>query len=815
VILFGLAASLVLAALAGPLQRRLGARLSALYACWSGATFLALVLFALPKVASGLPSAATAHAERYTWLPQLGVDLSFRLDGLGVLFALLVSGLGTVVFVYAGAYLKEHPRLARFLGILLVFETAMLGLVAAGDLVTALVFWEATSLTSFLLIGFEHHTEGSRDAALQALLVTAAGGLALLAGVILLGRVGGSFDFRELAAQAPVIRAHPQYPFILALIALGAFTKSAQFPFHFWLPNAMAAPTPVSAFLHSATLVKAGVFLLARLQGVLGGTSEWIGLLVTVGALTMLVGSLRAILETDLKRILAYSTITALGTLVALIGTSLPEAVAAALVFLGVHALYKGALFMIAGAVDHATGTRDLRELGGLARSEPWLAGAAVLAALSMAGVPPLVGFIGKELMYKAKLVFEGADWALLAIAVTANALTFVAAGMVVIGVFFGRAKSRRESSSRESGAHHSHRLAPALVAGPVLLAVLGVAFGLFPDLLGGPIGASAAAVLGTAHPVTLSLWYGLGPALWLSVLTVALGIAGYWGWRRAERPIARVRRRVSGHADQVFAAAVRGLLTTATGVTQAVMAGGLARHLAWIIAFWVVLMGIAVAGMIPDGGRIPAALTGVYADWLPNSWVPNVLAQGLLTLLMAAGTSVALFAASRLTALLAVGSTGVGVALLFLMLGAPDLALTQLLVETVFVVLAALMLRKLPEYHVWSRAGRPRRVVAAVLGASAGAALTAALLIAHSNAHDPGLEEWFARASVPEGKGHNIVNVILVDFRALDTLGEITVVATAALGVWALLSSGLSQQLAPGRSGRRSRDPLKGEELA
>jgi multicomponent Na+:H+ antiporter subunit A len=812
VILVALSVSLLLAALAGPLHRRLGARLSALYACWSGAAFLALVLFALPTVSSGLPAVGIAHAERYVWLPQLGVDLSFRLDGLGVIFALLVSGLGTVVFVYAGAYLAEHPRLARFLGILLVFETAMLGLVAAGDLVTALVFWEATSLTSFLLIGFEHHTERSREAALQALLVTAAGGLALLAGVILLGRAGGSFDFQELAAQAPVIQAHPQYPFILGLIALGACTKSAQFPFHFWLPNAMAAPTPVSAFLHSATLVKAGVFLLARLQAVLGGTPEWIGLLVAVGALTMLVGALRAILETDLKRILAYSTITALGTLVALIGTSLPGAVAAALVFLVVHALYKGALFMIAGAIDHATGTRELRELGGLARSEPWLAGAAVLAGLSMAGVPPLVGFIGKELTYKAKLVFEGVDWALPAIAVTANALTFVAAGMVVIGVFFGRAKPRGDSPARESSAHHPHRLEPALVAGPVLLAAAGVAFGLFPRPLGGLIGASAAAVLGTAHPVKLSLWYGFGPALWLSVLTVVLGAVGYWGWRRAERPIARARRALSGHADQVFAASVRGLLKIATGVTQAVMAGGLARHLAWIIAFWVVLMGIAVAGMTSDESSITAALTGVYVDWPPSSWAPNVLAQGFLTLLMAAGTIVALLAASRLTALLAVGSTGVGVALLFLMLGAPDLALTQLLVETVFVVLAALMLRKLPEYHVWSRAGRLRRAVAAVLGAGAGVALTAALLLANSPPHDSRLERWFARASVPEGKGHNIVNVILVDFRALDTLGEITVVATAALGVWALLSSGLSQRFT---LGRRSRNPSKREELA
>ena len=421
----------------------------------------------LPAIAAG-----QAYRVAWPWVPSLNVSLSFYLDGLSLLFALLISAIGALVFLYTGAYARGHRHFARLHVYLGLFMVAMLGLVLADNLITLYVFWELTTLALYLLIGFDHDSPKARDAARQSLLVTNAGGLALFAGFILLGSVGGSFDLSELRANPEGVRAHALYGPILALVLCGAFTKSAQVPFHFWLPSAMAAPTPVSAYLHSATMVKAGVYLLARMHPLLAGTDAWLLALTSVGAITAVVGSLLALRQTDLKLLLAYSTIMGLGTLVMFLGAEAPIAIAAAMTFLIVHALYKSALFLVAGVVEHATGTRDLRRLGGLARAMPLSALAACVAALSMAGFPPFLGFVGKELKYEGALAIAGGPVPIVAAAVAANAMMVAAAGMIALNPFFGR---------RADLPRRPHEGPVRMWLGPILLAFLGLAWACCP----------------------------------------------------------------------------------------------------------------------------------------------------------------------------------------------------------------------------------------------------------------------------------------------------------------------------------------------
>lgn len=724
--------------------------------------------------------AGNAVRETYPWMPGLGVELGFWMDGLSLLFALLVTGLGAFVVIYAGAYLKGHPHQGRFFALVLFFMSAMLGLVLADDLILLFVFWELTSFSSYLLIGFDHERAAARQAARQALLVTAGGGLALLAGLLMLGLAAGTtFALSEIAGEGVAVRSHGLYLPVLLLVGLGAFTKSAQYPFHFWLPGAMEAPTPVSAYLHSATMVKAGIYLLARLDPVLGGTRAWAWLLAGAGTITMLVGGVQALRNTDLKRILAYSTISVLGMLTVLLGLSFEAGIKAAVVFIVVHALYKGALFMVAGVVDHEAGTRDVLRLGGLWRAMPITAGAAVLAGLSMAGLPPLFGFVGKELVYQAKLGFYSADVVLPGVAVLANTLTAAAAGIVVLRTFFG---------TRRATPRTPHDGAVGMWIGPAVLGAAGLLFGLFPGFAEETIVAPAVrATLGYAADVELVLWHGFDTALLLSGATLAAGAVLYLVWSRFHGVLAGAGPLTGWGAERACERLMDAVLRLADLQTRLLQNGRLRTYLFTIFASLAALVGgTLLLRHPPEPGLLQPG--GPFAGWA-------------LALLVTAATLVVVASRSRLAAIASLGVTGFGIALLFVLGGAPDLAMTQFLVETVTVVIVLLVVQRLPRFDEHTRGRRRGRLRDGILALGAGALMTTLVLLVTGLPFDPSLSDFYARESLPGGHGRNVVNVILVDFRALDTLGEITVIAIAALGVLALLRLGPAPAARPFRA--------------
>jgi multicomponent Na+:H+ antiporter subunit A len=700
----------------------------------------------------------------YAWVPSLDIDLAFRLDGLGVLFALIISGIGTLIVIYGGGYLKGDPLLGRFYAYVLIFMSAMIGVVLADNLIALFVFWELTSISSYLLIGFKHNYSDSRASALQALLVTGGGGLALLAGLVLLGHVAGTYTISAMMADPQAVQADGLYPAILVLVLIGAFTKSAQFPFHFWLPGAMVAPTPVSAYLHSATMVKAGIYLLARLTPVLGGTDEWQAGLITVGGVTMVLGAFIAWQQTDLKRILAYSTVSALGMLVLLLGVGTDYAVKAAMTLLVAHSLYKGALFLVAGTLDHETGTRDVTQLGGLWRIMPWTGSAGVLAAASMAGLPPLFGFISKEVFYKA--AYDAPDGAALltGFAVLSSVFMVVAAGLVSLKPFFG-APGRTP--------HKPHEAPLSMILGPVVLGSAGVLFGAQPALVKDyAIKTAVQATLAAPAKVELVLWPGVNTVLLLSIATILAGLALY-----AVRTPAQQRIRPLDIGAQLgpargYQASLRGLLWLADRQTRLLQSGYLRIYLITIVAVTTALTGYTLL-----------AHTDIDGIWrAPDARVYEVLIAGVIL----AGTVTVTQAQSRLAAVAALGTIGYGIALLYIMFGAPDLAMTQFAIETLTVLLFVLVIYRLPRFgRISSRAVRIRD---ATIALSAGALMTVLVLVVTANPASTALTSYFADNSVTLAKGRNIVNVILVDFRALDTLGEIVVLAVAAAGVYALL---------------------------
>ena len=696
-------------------------------------------------------------------VPSLGISGGLRLDGLAALFALLITGIGTLVLLYAGSYLQGDVRLKRLVMLLLIFMVAMLGSVTANDVVTLFIFWELTSLASFFLVAYDHEKPGARQAALQALLITGGGGLALLAGLILVAIAAGTTSITGIIAARDAVLAHPAAVPAMLLVILGAFTKSAQFPFHFWLPNAMAAPTPVSAYLHSATMVKLGIYLLARFSPVYGDQALWQGLLTWTGLLTALLAATLAFRETDLKRVLAYTTVTALGTLTMLLGLAPELSAMAAVTFLTVHALYKAALFLTAGILDHETGTRDASALGGLRGVMPWTAAAAVLAALSMAGLPPFLGFVGKEIVYEAAVAADGGAGLIVLGAFLVNTAGVAIAGLLSWRIFFG---------ARPATPKAPHDPPIAMLAGPVVLATLGLLAGFAPSLLGGwLLNDAAASILG--HPPTtyLALWHGFTPILALSVVTVLLGAVLTLLWPRLMRGLQATRGLDRFGPARVYDRALAGLVATAEATTAAVQHGSLRGYMRTLLL--VAAIGPLAVLVARDGLAWPS---GAPID-------PRALAFGLI----AAGAVATALARGTFAAVMALGLVGFGAAVVFLTFGAPDVALTQFTVEVLLVVILATVLTRLPIHGRDIRSPRQRGGDAAV-AVALGGSVSLLLLAILASPFDPRLGAWFGENSVPAGHGQNVVNVILVDFRALDTLGEIAVLAIAAFAVIALL---------------------------
>lgn len=694
------------------------------------------------------------------WAPTLGFDLTFRLDGFSFLFCLLVTGIGILVIVYAGGYLTEKSRAerARFFTLILLFLTAMLGTVLAENLLVLVVFWEATSILSFLLVGFDSRSARSRRAALMALQVTAFGGLALLAAVVMIGEVLGTYSMAEAVRQTDVLAASPWGNAIVACILIAAFTKSAQFPFHFWLPNAMQAPTPASAFLHSATMVKLGVYLLARFEPVFAATSWGRTTVISVACITMLLAALQALRAENFKSALAYSTIASLGILVLLVGLDGPAATVAMVGFLLAHALYKAALFFCAGSVLHATGLTSLRAMGGLVRFLPLTALACAGASLSMAGIPPFIGFISKEFLFQAQLE---SSWELvpLAIAVIVNAAMVGVAGVITLRPFFLGHGKVVETKHGESF---------SLVAPPLLLALAGLTISLDPEWITRvALRPAVAAVYGRAVEVDLSVWHGVTPMLLLSIVVVTIGalIVRYW---RAIHLRLRNRQWLETLAiERLWEQGLRALIHGARAITARLQHGDLRGYLLTVI-FGVgalVIWSVIAAGAAP---RLPG-------------WDGIRAAEALVALIGLGGAFAAARATSLLAAMIAVGLTGFAIAITFLMNGAPDLALTQFSVEALIVVLLTALLLAVPLAAPATRPPAARRFDA-VIASVVALVLFLTFLDMASMDHVSPASAFFAEMSYLAGKGHNVVNVILVDFRAIDTLGETMVIAMAAV---------------------------------
>lgn len=705
--------------------------------------------------------------EKWEWLGQLGLSLDLGLDSFAVMMVLIVSALGALVLAYSAAYFDPDKTTARFTGLFIAFAGVMSGLVMSADLFTMFVFWELTSVLSFLLIGLNSESSYARAAALRALLVTGAGGLCLLAGLALFQVELGTTSFQELAEIAP---KGTIFTVAAILVLMGAFTKSAQFPFHFWLPGAMAAPTPVSAYLHSATMVKAGIVLMARMSPIFSDLDVWRWLVVLAGGITMVLGGVRAMYATDAKLLLAHSTVSQLGFLGILAGIGIPGATYAAVVHLAAHAVFKGALFLSIGAVDHAVGSRDIRTLSGVGRQMPLVATLATLSAASMAGIIPLFGFATKE---KALAVLLGADD-------TVGVVGNVALGFVVVGAVLSTAYSVRfirgvfgtKPNCEPTPVHHAPG---SLLVGPiVLLSGASLIAGLFAKQTGHLFDA-VATTLSPMASGKLALWPGVNTALVVSVIVVGLGaVVGYLV------PFASKARPIPITGEKVYLVLLEGIFSGSKKITKYSQNGSLQSYIAVTMS---VLIAALLYSMVSD--QWPHFKNMIIAD-SPLQFGVVVLAVVL--------TGVMTFTSHRFVAALLLGGVGFAVAIIFALYSAPDLALTQILVETIVLVVFLLVLRQLPSKFERLVKGsvRSAQIVLSV-GVGVGVALFAVLV---GNARQgPSVGEEYIARSLPQGGGNNVVNVILVDFRGVDTLGEITVLAVAALGVANLVNMARRQR--------------------
>jgi len=714
------------------------------------------------------------------WLPQVGLNFAFRLDGLSWLFALLILGIGLLIVLYARYYLSDEDPMGRFYCYLMLFAGAMLGVVLSDNVILLVVFWELTSLSSFLLIGYWRHSTAAREGARMALAVTGAGGLCLLGGVLILGHIAGSYELTDIFQQRDLIHASPLYLPALVLILLGAFTKSAQFPFQFWLPHAMAAPTPVSAYLHSATMVKAGVFLLARMYPVLSGSDAWFYLVTGAGFATFALGAYVALFKHDLKGLLAYSTISHLGLITLLFGLGTPLSVVAGVFHIINHATFKASLFMAAGIVDHEAGTRDMRRLGGLWKYMPYTATLAMVAAASMAGVPLFNGFLSKEMFLTETLELTGMLGFLLPVAAVVASLFSVAYSVrFVDDVFFGEAKDLPKKPHEP----------PRWMKIPVeVLVVLCLAVGILPAYTVAPIlhTAVAGTLQGPVPEYSLAIWHGLNLPLLMSVIAMVGGVLVYIFFQRVYQLHDYVHGPFGGR--YVFRWLLVRLLRFSAALTRTIDNGSLQRYLVLILTVALVL------------GAWPFFQYGASVGPIPPTPVNGMAVVAWLMLAVSVAAAVVLHH-QRLVALIIVSMVGLIASLMFIYFAAPDLALTQISVEVVTIVLILLALHRLPQVNPVESSPQ-RRFRDAFIAIAAGIGVTAIVHAVLTRPFTP-ISHYFLEQSVPGGGGTNVVNVILVDFRGFDTFGEIIVLAIAALGIAAMLGSAVQKKSTTDASGR------------
>jgi multicomponent Na+:H+ antiporter subunit A len=706
--------------------------------------------------------------ESLTWVPALGLSIDLRLDAFAALMVVLIAGIGLAVFVYGRSYFSvTTAAVGRLAGLLTLFAGSMLGVALADHLIVLYTCWELTSITSYLLIGNDHTSAKARAAALHALLITGGGGLAMLGGFMVLAQETGTYRLSEILAAAPSGRA---VGIALVLVLLGVLTKSAQYPFHGWLAGAMAAPTPVSAYLHSATMVKAGVYLLARLAPVFAVVGFWRPALVTIGLGTMLGGGLRALRQTDLKLLLAFGTVSQLGLMTLLFGLGTPDAVTAGCVLLLAHGLFKAALFMVVGILDHQTGTRDIRELPALDRGWRPVIAVAVLSAASMAGLPALFGFIAKEAAYGAVIdAGLGGTWFVVGCLVAASAITTAYSIRFVWGAFYGP----RLDSQRVSVSPHPRPPSLAFLGPALAVAVPTALLGLVPGVLDQTVTAAGRSLDSAAASVHLLVWHGINAALVLSASAILAGVALFVLRKPVDR-LLRIGDRLPDGGD-AYLGGLRLLNATADRITGLVQNGSLPIYTGVILL---------TAAFLP----LAALLTdSPWPGWPEPAVDPaNLLIAGVII----GSALAAAVIRRRLSAVIFLGVTGYGMAALFGIRGAPDLALTQVAIETLSTVMFVLVLRRLPDRFERRSAVSLRAPRVIIATAVASVVFVFAVVAAGNRVAEPVADEIVARA-YPEGHGRNIVNVILVDFRALDTAGEITVLAAAAIGAVALARAG------------------------
>lgn len=739
-----------------------------------GAIGVSLTVFALLLTQANSVFNGAVISQSWEWLPQAGINLSFRLDALGLLFALLISGIGTLIYIYAYYYLSPKNSLSKLYFLLMLFMSAMLGISLSNNLIILLVFWELTSISSFLLVGYWSNYEAAQRGSRIALTITGMGGLAMLGGFVLLGQITGTYEIDQLFSMSSQIQQHALFVPALLLILLGAFTKSAQFPFHFWLPNAMAAPTPVSAYLHSATMVKAGIFLLARLLPIFAGAALYHNIVTFTGLFTLCMAAFFAIFKEDLKGLLAYSTISHLGLIVCLLGIGSPLAVAAAVFHIINHATFKAALFMIAGIVDHESGTRDLRKLSGLWQLLPFTATLTMITAASMAGVPLTNGFLSKEMFFTELLAnLSGPVMVVSAITATLAGVFAVAYSVrLVHGVFFDGPVGKDVPNK------NAHEPAFGMRAPATLLAVLCILVGILPALLVEKIvnsttqASTQSAVFEGTH---LAIWHGFNLPLLMSLIALLGGLIFYFslakGGKIREIDLDPALGKLQGKI--LFELFLKHLLLTSRKIKRATENGSLQSYLVWIVAFSIVIVAMPLLsqGLTTGTRELTHASAIAIVLWL---------------LLFSACWMMLWFHHERIKAVLISGAVGLVVTMIFVTMSAPDLALTQITVDVVTTVLLLMSLSLLPQLTPYE-SSRSRRWRDAIIAISAGLGIGWISWLIMTRDHSS-ISWFFMQQSIPLGGGTNVVNVILVDFRGFDTFGEITVLGIAAVGILCLM---------------------------